>query len=99
MLNYLKALRLCLSGLEDFSDCDSIVNQAEKLLLDRAFYVEVLSRNKDQNKLSATVVFYDTDGPDDINLNIELFKQILQSVIVAPKLNIVSIFILIIKYY
>ncbi|KAG9430713.1 tudor domain-containing protein 7 isoform X1 [Apis mellifera carnica] len=83
-----QALRLCLSGLEDFSDCDSIVNQAEKLLLDRAFYVEVLSRNKDQNKPSATVVFYDTDGPDDINLNIELFKQILQSVIVAPKLDI-----------
>lgn len=61
----------------------------ERLLLDRALYVEV--RKKDQNGSSATVVFYDTHGPDDININLELFKQISQSVLTAPKLDVVSV--------
>ncbi|CAK9832538.1 Tudor domain-containing protein 7 [Anthophora retusa] len=83
-----QALRLCLSGLEDFSDYDSIVSQIEKLLLDRALYVEVISRNKDQNGPFATVTFYDTHGPDDINLNSELLEQILQNIEVTPKLDV-----------
>ncbi|XP_033350171.1 tudor domain-containing protein 7-like [Bombus vosnesenskii] len=83
-----QALRLCLYGLEDFNDCDSTVIAIEKCLLDRALYVEVRNRKKDQNDLSATVVFYDTHGPDDINLNLELFKQISQNVLVAPKLDV-----------
>ncbi|OAD62297.1 Tudor domain-containing protein 7 [Eufriesea mexicana] len=62
--------------------------QIEKLLLDRALYVEVRNRKKDQNELSATVMFYDTHGPDDINLNLELFKQISQNTVVAPKLDV-----------
>lgn len=76
--------------MEDFNDCDSTVIAIEKCLLDRALYVEVRNRKKDQNDLSATVVFYDTHGPDDINLNLELFKQISQNVLVAPKLDVVS---------
>ncbi|XP_076752241.1 tudor domain-containing protein 7 tapas isoform X1 [Xylocopa sonorina] len=83
-----QAIRLCLSGLEDFNDCDSIVGQIEQILLDRALYVEVVNRNKDQNEISATVVLYDTSGPDDVNLNVELLKQIVDSTIVAPKLNV-----------
>ncbi|CAK9801891.1 Tudor domain-containing protein 7 [Anthophora quadrimaculata] len=83
-----QALRLCLSGLEDFSDYDSIVSQIEKLLLDRALYVEVISRHKDQNGPFATVTFYDTHGPDDINLNSELLEQILQNIEVTPKLDV-----------
>ncbi|KAK1132304.1 hypothetical protein K0M31_016420 [Melipona bicolor] len=83
-----QAIRLCLSGLEDFNDCDSITSEIEKLLLDRALYVEVRNRKKDQNGSSATVVFYDTHGPDDININLELFKQISQSVLTAPKLDV-----------
>lgn len=82
---------MSLSGLEDFGDCDSIVNQIEKLLLDRVLYVEVVSRNKDQNGPAASVMFYDTHGPDDINLNSELSKQILQNTVIAPKLDVVSI--------
>ena len=77
--------------MEDFNDCDSITSEIEKLLLDRALYVEVRNRKKDQNGSSATVVFYDTHGPDDININLELFKQISQSVLTAPKLDVVSV--------
>lgn len=84
-------MRLSLSGLEDFGDCDSVLNKIEKLLLDRALYVEVINRDeKDDDGPFVTVVFYDTNGPDDVNLNSELFKQILQHIIVSPKLNVVS---------
>ncbi|XP_031830738.1 tudor domain-containing protein 7 tapas [Nomia melanderi] len=83
-----QALRLCLSGFEDFSECDSILGQIEKCLLDRALYVEVISRDKDENGPFVTVVFQDTHGPDDINLNSELSKQILQQIVVAPKLDV-----------
>ncbi|XP_076661435.1 tudor domain-containing protein 7 tapas [Halictus rubicundus] len=82
-----QALRLCLSGFEDFSECETILGQIEKCLLERALYVEVISRDKDHNGPYTTVVFQDTHGPDDINLNSELSKQILQDT-VAPNLDI-----------
>ncbi|XP_076247225.1 tudor domain-containing protein 7 tapas isoform X2 [Calliopsis andreniformis] len=84
-----QALRLCLSGLEDFGECESVLTQTETLLFGRALYVEVINRDeKDENGPFVTVVFYDTHGPDDINVNLELTKQILQHVIVAPKLDV-----------
>ncbi|XP_012148923.1 tudor domain-containing protein 7 tapas isoform X2 [Megachile rotundata] len=82
-----QALRLCLAGLEDFGDYDSVVNYIEQFLLHRAFYVEVLNRSKEQDKPFATVIFYDTYGSDDINLNTELSKHILEHIVVAPKLT------------
>ncbi|XP_076172297.1 tudor domain-containing protein 7 tapas isoform X2 [Ptiloglossa arizonensis] len=81
-----QALRLCLSGLEDFSKCDTIVNQIEKFLLDRALYIEIVNRDKDQNGPFLTVIFYDSHGPNDINVNSELSKEILHTV-AAPKLD------------
>ncbi|KZC05161.1 Tudor domain-containing protein 7 [Dufourea novaeangliae] len=83
-----QALRLCFAGLEDFGECDTILGQIEKLLLDRALFVEVISRDKDENGPFVTVVFYDTHGPDDININSELSKQILQHTAAASKLDV-----------
>ncbi|XP_043254220.1 tudor domain-containing protein 7-like [Colletes gigas] len=81
-----QALRLCLSGLEEFSECDSILSQIEKVLLDRALFVEIINRDKDESGPFLTVTFYDTHGPEDINVNLELSKQILHTV-TAPKLD------------
>ncbi|XP_029040468.2 tudor domain-containing protein 7 [Osmia bicornis bicornis] len=83
-----QALRLCLAGLEDFGDCDSVVDYIEKfLILDRALYAEVLNRGKGQDEQFATVIFYDTQGPDDVNLNAEFSEHIFQHIVVAPKLT------------
>nr|XP_033339584.1 tudor domain-containing protein 7-like [Megalopta genalis]XP_033339585.1 tudor domain-containing protein 7-like [Megalopta genalis] len=84
-----QALRLSLYGFEEFSECDSILGHIEKCLIDdRALFVEVISRDKDKNGPYTTVVFQDTHGPDDINLNTELYKQILQHTVAASKLGI-----------
>ncbi|XP_054015092.1 tudor domain-containing protein 7-like [Hylaeus anthracinus] len=81
-----QALRFCLAGLEDFSECDSILPQIEKFLLDHVLYAEVVEHEKNENEPCFTVVFYDANGPEDININIELSKQILHTVAV-PKLD------------
>ncbi|XP_078039259.1 tudor domain-containing protein 7A-like [Augochlora pura] len=84
-----QALRLSLYGFEDFSECDSILGQIEKCLIGYpSLFVEVISRDKDKNGPYTTVVFQDTHGPDDVNLNIELSKQIVQQTSAASKLNI-----------
>lgn len=77
--------------MEDFSKCDTIVNQIEKFLLDRALYIEIVNRDKDQNGPFLTVIFYDSHGPNDINVNSELSKEILHTV-AAPKLDSVSFY-------
>lgn len=85
-------MRLCLAGLEDFSNCDSVVDYIAKfLVLDRALYAEVLNRGTEQDVQFATVIFYDVQGPDDVNLNAEFSKHILEHIVVAPKLTVVSI--------
>ena len=84
-----QALRMCFSGLEDFGDCDSIQTEIEKLILDRALYVEIVNRDeKDNDGPFITGVFYDTHGQHDINLNSELSKQILQQIVVAPTFDV-----------
>lgn len=82
-----QAMRMCLAGLEDFSDCESILTHIENLLLGKAFYVEVLNHDFDKDGPYATVEFYETSGPDDINLNKVLYKKILKNIIALPQLN------------
>ena len=80
-----QGLRVCFSGLEDFSDSDSIQTEIEKLIFDRALYFEIVNRDeKDEDGPFITGVFYDTHGENDINLNSELSKLILQQIVVAP---------------
>lgn len=83
-------MRMCLAGLEDFRDCETVLVHIENLLLGQAFYVEVLNQGFDKDGPYATVEFYDTSGPDDINLNKILYKQILQNIIALPQMNVVS---------
>ena len=85
-----QALRMCFAGFEDFGDCDNIQTEIEKLILDRALYVEIVNRDeKDEDGSFITCVFYDTHGKCDINLNSELAKQIiLQQIVVAPVFDV-----------
>ncbi|KAF7386779.1 hypothetical protein HZH66_011231 [Vespula vulgaris] len=83
-----QAMRMCLAGLEDFRDCETVLVHIENLLLGQAFYVEVLNQGFDKDGPYATVEFYDTSGPDDINLNKILYKQILQNIIALPQMNV-----------
>ncbi|KAK2584964.1 hypothetical protein KPH14_002552 [Odynerus spinipes] len=83
-----QAMRMCLASLEDFSDCETVLVHIEKLLLGQTFYVEVLDHGVDKDGPYATVEFYDTSGPDDVNLNKVLYKKILHNIIALPQLNI-----------
>ncbi|XP_017881985.1 tudor domain-containing protein 7A-like [Ceratina calcarata] len=82
-----QAVRVSLSDLEDFSDYDSIVDQMENLLLGRSLYVEIISRDGDKDEPTATVIFYDTNGQEDVDVNAQLFSYLSETVLVAPKLN------------
>ncbi|XP_015587926.1 tudor domain-containing protein 7 [Cephus cinctus] len=73
-----QALRLCLAGLEEFAECESIVSVMEEHLVARTLHAQVLSRGTDREGPFATVILHDTQGPDDVNLNKVLFKLIME---------------------
>ncbi|XP_014606182.1 PREDICTED: tudor domain-containing protein 7-like isoform X5 [Polistes canadensis] len=75
-----QAIRVCLAGLEDLRDYEAVLPRIEYLLLGLSFYVEVLNHGFDKDGPYATVNFYDTTGPEDVNLNKVLYKQILNDV-------------------
>ncbi|KAG7205807.1 hypothetical protein KM043_007752 [Ampulex compressa] len=83
-----QAVRLSLYGLEDFSESETAVDIIENLLLNKLFYVEVMKSNKDEQGPRVSVIFYDTHGPEDVNLNKALSKSILQAIVTTPKLDV-----------
>lgn len=78
-----QAMRVSLMGLEDFDDCESIVPVIEKCIFEGVFYMEDFSRDIDEFGPLASVVMYDTSGPDDINMNDLIKIKILQTI--APR--------------
>lgn len=82
-----QAVRVSLSDLEDFSEYDSIVGQMEILLLERTLHVEIISRDGEKDEPTASVIFYDTNGPEDVDINAQLLSYLL-GIVVPPKLNV-----------
>ncbi|XP_015187922.1 PREDICTED: tudor domain-containing protein 7B-like [Polistes dominula] len=82
-----QAMRVCLSGLEDFRDCETALFHIENRLLGLTFYVEVLNCGFDKDGPYATVNFYDTSTPKDINLNNELRDMILDDIKASPQIK------------
>ncbi|XP_066601357.1 tudor domain-containing protein 7-like isoform X2 [Prorops nasuta] len=84
----IQAIKLNLHGLEDFSECEEVMIYVEKYLCDRPLYIEVIERRLQEDGISsATAVFYDTHGPEDVDLNKVIAKEILTAVVKGPMLN------------
>ncbi|XP_015114269.1 tudor domain-containing protein 7 isoform X2 [Diachasma alloeum] len=64
-----QAIRACLSSLEEIAVCDTTTEIAEKHLLGKTFYMQVLNRDYDELSHVVVGVFYDTNSETDVNVN------------------------------
>ncbi|XP_017883232.1 tudor domain-containing protein 7B-like [Ceratina calcarata] len=81
-----QALRLRLFGLEYAHDYYALVRRIDKLLYDRPLFVKVVRFDRDEKGPILTVVFYDTYGREDVNLN-DYFTDYILSVARGPALD------------
>ncbi|KAK0094207.1 hypothetical protein PV326_011554 [Microctonus aethiopoides] len=74
-----QAIKLSLTDLEEFTDCDKVTNIIEELLLYQPFYVSVKSRENIGDDFLLNVTFYDTSGVDDVNINDLILQKFLST--------------------
>lgn len=87
-----QAIKLSLAGLEVFAECcntfELVQPRIEKLLLEGIFYVEIVSSAVDDDGPVNKVIFFDTTGPEDVNVNEIISKKMLQQLLsTVPRLE------------
>ncbi|XP_033209500.1 uncharacterized protein LOC117168169 [Belonocnema kinseyi] len=80
-----QAMRLSLYDLEDFEDYKEALVVAQAYLLDQHLCVNLQSCNSENGCKS--VIFYDSQGPDLVNLNKAMSIEIIKSCMIDPQLK------------
>ncbi|XP_033207239.1 tudor domain-containing protein 7A-like isoform X2 [Belonocnema kinseyi] len=90
-----QAIRLALHGLEVFADSEEAMTVVKKYLQsseDLTLYIDVLNDDADELSYDVeedcwSVTFCDTNGPEDINLNELIAKDIIETCMPKPHLK------------
>ncbi|XP_015110569.1 tudor domain-containing protein 7 [Diachasma alloeum] len=100
-----QAIRASLSRHEEVPVCSTTTEVAKEMLIDRAFYLQVLSREEDSTSHAVVGVFYDTSSEKDEEMSEKIVAEVLRvmqltqlEVLLANKGGLLEVFISHIEY-
>ncbi|KAF7996461.1 hypothetical protein HCN44_002093 [Aphidius gifuensis] len=80
-----QAIKMRISGVQDFASCKKVTEIAHEILHDKLLYIEVLDEAVDSSGIHhITGVFFGKSSDKDINLNNEIIKNIKNFCLKSP---------------